>query len=416
MDDDLANPDQNDGDANAEIVAIPDEFGAIVLGSDDAIQEFIQQWDSGTDGAQVLNLTQTDIAKIRSAVPTRFSQAQAARYVLGPKLWDLASKPRPGTTVTYHRMTRSASTGQILANPRVAAAATLVPGAGEIVLSLAALEIALNQIAARIDQRLDVIEDKVDEVLQLAYAQRLGDVYGHRRLLKRRLAETSRGATLTDTDWSSIASLGTDLDVGVERLRQHTLQQLSRFSSNDSADERADKLRDAVERNRMCETLQLLLVAQQSLYMWQRLRLERVASTQPDFLAQTIESARTTLREQLDADRELASKLRRTIETYAIIGVTEVHHQLAAPTMTKYREPLTKMVDDFIDIRALQVDGWTGSRHATFRDFLDAASSTATALTRAGRKKLANWIEPGEAGAFEVDMPQAADEEDSERD
>ena len=51
----------------------------------------------------------------------------------------------------------------------------------------------------------------------------------------------------------------------------------------------------------MCETLRLLLIAQQSLYMWQRLRLERVAATEPDLLAQTIESARTTLREQLDA-------------------------------------------------------------------------------------------------------------------
>ncbi len=307
------------------------------------------------------------------------SRAQSARYVVGPALWKLANKPKPGTTVTYHRMTRSASSGRILTNPRIAAPAAAIPGAGEVALALAALEVALNQIAARIDERLDVIEDKVDEVLRLASAQRLGDVYGHQRLLRRRLAEVSSGAALSDTDFSSIASLGTDSEVGVERLRQHVLQLLSRFGANDPADKRADNLRDAVEKGRMCETLRLLLIAQQSLYMWQRLRLERVAATEPDLLAQTIESARTTLREQLDAVRNLASRLRRTIDKYAIIGVTEVHHQLAARAMTKYRAPLADMIDMFIDVRALQVEGWVGSHHAGFRDALNAANSKATA-------------------------------------
>jgi hypothetical protein len=402
------------GQTNTEILAVPDEFGAVIFGSEEAVQEFAQHWDSETAGVEFAELTQTDVAKIRSAAPALLSKAQTVRYMLGPELWKMGNKPRAGTTVTYHRMTRSTSTGQILANPRIAASALVVPGAGEIALALAALETTLNQIARRIDERLDVIEDKVDEVLRLTSAQRLGDVYGHRRLLKRRLAEVNRGATLTDTDWSSIASLGADLEVGVERLRQHALQQLSRFNSNDSAHQRADKLRDAVRQGRMCETLQLLLVAQQSLYMWQRLRLERVASTEHDFLAQTLESARTTLLEQLDADRELASKLRRTIETYAIIGLGEVHRQFAARTMTKYRKPLADMVDKFIEIRALQVEDWVDNRHATFRNLFDTMTSTAGALTRTGRRKLANWIEPDEAGSAEIDVPQAVTEEDSE--
>ena len=238
MDNDInASDDQNDDDVNAEIATIPDEFGSIVLGSERALEEFAQQWNAD-GGGQVTELHQDDLAKLFQVAPQYMSRAQSARYVVGPALWKLANKPKPGTTVTYHRMTPSASSGRILTNPRIAAPAAAIPGAGEVALALAALEVALNQIAARIDERLDVIEDKVDEVLRLASAQRLGDVYGHQRLLRRRLAEVSSGAALSDTDFSSIASLGTDSEVGVERLRQHVLQLLSRFGANDPADKR----------------------------------------------------------------------------------------------------------------------------------------------------------------------------------
>lgn len=387
---------RDEGDASVEIVAIPDEFGAVVIGTGHELDEFAQRWDQADGKGGIVTLSGSDIRKLAHISPQLIDGAKTARYVFGPSLWRQVERPAPGTVVTYHRMTRSASTGKILANPRIgassaAAGAAIAP---PVALALAGMEIALNQLAERIEARLHVIEDKVDEVQRLASAQRLGDVYAHLRLLKRKLSEVSAGNQLTDTDWSSIASLGTDLEVGVERLRQHAMQLLSAMNVDESADKRADKLRNIVENGRMCETLQLLLVAQQSLYIWQRLRLERVYSAESDFMAQTVESARTTLREQLEADRDLADQLRRTLDKYTVLRVTEVHHQLAARTLTKYRTPLAEMVDKFIEVRRLQVDGWLGAKHAGFRDAVNAATMKAEEITRLGRKQLARWIDP----------------------
>lgn len=385
-------------DDSTGIASIPDEFGAVVIGPGDELEEFAQHWEQADGPGTVSKLSAADVQKLVHLAPQLADAARSARYVLGPALWKQANKPAPGTLVTYHRMTRSTSTGKILANPRIGSPAVPIGAAAnpQLMVALAGIEVALNQLAERIEARLDVIEDKVDEVLRLASAERLGDVYGSQRLLKRRLDEVDSGKALTSTDWSSIAALGTDLEVGVERLRQHAMQLLSTLDLSESADKRATKLGSIVEKGRMAETLQLLLITQQSLYMWQRLRLERVQSAEPDFLAQTIESARNTLREQLEADSDLAKKLRTTLDKYAAIRVTEVHHQLAARALTKKREPLAAMVDKFIEVRGLQVDGWLGTPHATVRDAINAATSKAEELTRLGRKQLARWIDPDE--------------------
>lgn len=382
---------------DVELITVPDEFGTIVVGAENELEQFAQRWDGANQGGGVAKLSPAEVSKLIGAAPELMNAAKSARYVLGSSLWRNAGTPKPGTVVTYHRMTRSAASGKILANPRVAvpptAGAAAFPPAA---IALVGVQLALSQMSEQINARLDVIEDKVDAVLNLASAQRLGDVYGHQRLLRRKLEDIDNGHALTDTDWSSIAALGTDLEVGVERLRQHAVRTVLTMSPDDDADKRADRLKKAVTDGRLCETLQLLLVAQQSLYTWQRLRLERVSTVEPDFIGQTADSARNTLREQLDADRELADKLRRTIDTYAVLRVSEVHHQMSRRTLTKYREPLAEMVDKFIEIRGLQVDGWTGSRHATIREAVDAAAGNVAQVTRRGRKQLAAWIAPKE--------------------
>lgn len=391
-------PTPTEPDDDTGIVSIPDEFGAIVVGAGDELEEFAQRWQRADGPGTVTALSAPDIQKLVRLAPELAGAARSARYVLGPALWKQANKPASGTVVTYHRMTRSTSTGKILSNPRVGSAGRVAGTAvaPELMIALAGIQIALCQLAERIEARLDVIEEKIEEVLRLVSAQRLGDVYGRRRLLKRRLDEVNSGGPLTNTDWSSISSLGTDLEVGVERLRQHAVQLLSTLDLDDPADKRAEKLKNVVEKGRMAETLQLLLVSQQSLYMWQRLRLERVHSAEKDFLAHTIESARSTLREQLDADRQLAANLRSTLDKYAALRVNEVHHWLAARALTKHREPIAAMVDKFIEVRGLQVDDWLETPHATVRDAINAATSKAEELTRLGRKQLARWIHPDE--------------------
>lgn len=389
------------GAIEQDLAVVCDEFGALVIGDEALIAEFVEEW-TDTHGARTIAVPDARTSLIASKVGKAALRtgSPVARYVEGTQLWEQASRPAPGTIVTFHKMTRSSTTGKILSNPELAPIG-LVPGLGEVALALVAIETALNQMADRIDAHLDEIEDKVDDILRLASAQRLGDVYGHRRILQRRVKEISERAILTDTDWSSVAALGADLEVGVERLRYHAIQLVSQLRPEESAAKRADQLKVVVKKGMLGETLSLLLVAQQSLYLWQRLRLERTRSTEPDHLEQTVESARTTLREHTDADRELASVLRQLLDRHAALRVTEIHHQFAGRTLSKYRGPLTETVDAFIDARALQVESWAGTENAKVGDAIVAARLRTVAVANSGRRQLssgasavARWIEP----------------------
>jgi hypothetical protein len=112
MEDGANVPDRVDeaGESTVEIVSIPDEFGTIVMGNEGDIEEFAQAWDRA-GGEHVVELSVGDVAPVLRAVPQLGAKAQVVRYLLGPTLWRQAEAPKPGTLVTYNRITRSTSTG-----------------------------------------------------------------------------------------------------------------------------------------------------------------------------------------------------------------------------------------------------------------------------------------------------------------
>ncbi|WP_405178832.1 hypothetical protein OG225_33315 [Nocardia sp. NBC_01377] len=402
-----------DESAAPDIAVIADEFGAVVVGDEALIAEFVDQWSSD-DPDTAISIPDAPVSNVAGKVASSVMKttAPATRYIQGSRIWENASRPKPGTVVTFHKTTRAATTGKILSNPQVALAP--VPGIGQAVLAHMAVTAALEQLADRIEAHLDRIEDKVDDVLRLASAQRLGDVYGHRRILRRRVAEISAGAVLTETDWSSVAALGADLEVGVERLRQHAADLIAQLRPDDSADKRAEQLRSAVDKGMLGETLNLLLVAQQSLYLWQRLRLERTRLEEPDYLEQTVGSARATLREHIEADAELAGHLRTVLDRHAALRVSEVHRPLAGRTLARYRVPLARTLDAFIEARALQVESWNGVENASIRDALWVARGRTIDAANTGRRQIsagasavARWVEPKADGSESGETEQA---------
>jgi hypothetical protein len=60
-------------------------------------------------------------------------------------------------------------------------------------------------------------------------------------------------------------------------------------------------------------------VAEQSLYLWQRPRVERVQRTEPEYLGQAIAGAHAALAEHWQADSELADNLHRTLNDYGAL-------------------------------------------------------------------------------------------------
>ncbi|MGW5314368.1 hypothetical protein [Nocardia thailandica] len=386
------NGDLVDSGDTADLVVLEDEIGTTLVGPEDAIAAFVRDWET----EPVLDVFEpvTDTTAVATSVFG--GRPIKTAYALGTRAFDLladgTSKAgnQPKGQVTYHRMVRVS--GKIVSNARVAAPA--VTPVAPAVLAVIALEATVRGMFEQIADQLEAIEDKVDEILRLASAERIGDVYGHHRLLARRVQALAAGDALTATDWSSVAALGADLEVGVERLRAHAIKQLETLDPAASPGKRADQLDAMLTKNRLGETLRLLVVAQKSLFLWQQLRLEQVRIAEPEHLEQTVAGARSTVHEQYCADLELVRRLREVVDSHAVLRTFEAHHKFAARTMTKRRQELAVLLSEFAKARNLQLTDWVGGEHASLSDAFALVRTRTGALVTSGRKQLAAWIEP----------------------
>lgn len=244
-------------------------------------------------------------------------------------------------------------------------------------------------------------------------------MYGHHRVLVELVREIRGGHALTATDWSTIASLGVDLAVGVERLRTHAVKQLQILDRDAGPTKRAEQLEKMLRTNRLADAMRLLVVAQKSLFLWQNLRLEQVKVREPDYLDQTIVSARDRLHEQFRADIDLVTKLREAIDIHAVLRTTEVHHLFVGRTLTKLRVELDEVLTEFVRARNLQLSEWGIAEHAKIADALAAARDKAGQIVVGGRRQLARgaagvaaWVDPKEPdGSRDDEEAHEADEE-----
>ena len=144
-------------------------------------------------------------------------------------------------------------------------------------VQLIAVQAALIGALAEVSESIARVEDKVDQMLTMLAANRVGDVVGRNATIRRVCGSYEESGVFPDTDWDSIAALGPELVVDVERLRAHVRRTLKGFNESEAVQIRADYLHRAVGDNRLGESLHLLVVAQDSLFRWRRLRIARVS-------------------------------------------------------------------------------------------------------------------------------------------
>jgi hypothetical protein len=132
-------------------------------------------------------------------------------------------------------------------------------------LQMVAVQLALKTAIAEVEVSVQRVEGKVEEVLRLAHANRSGDVLGDRITIDRMAAYLDKHGSLSDADWDSIAGIGPALNRTVEQLRHHADRTLRSFDPTKPIQERASFIVNAVDGDQLGETLNLLVVAQESL-------------------------------------------------------------------------------------------------------------------------------------------------------
>lgn len=252
-------------------------------------------------------------------------------------------------------------------------------------LQMVAVQVALKSAIAEVEAAVRRVEGKVEALLELADATRAGDVLGNHLTIGRAVEFIEKHGELPDADWDSIAGLGPALNVTVEQLRNHVTRLIASFDSDLPVQERAAKLRGAVEDSRLGESLSLLIVAEASLYQFQRLRLARVETKEPEHLQRVIDDARELLAHQLAEDGVLYRSAKESLDNFAKPEAIEGFRFMAVRELTKQRSKLREELDRFADARRHQIEEWEA---VDTPSVLDAASAVVDAAMESASKAI----------------------------
>jgi hypothetical protein len=254
-----------------------------------------------------------------------------------------------------------------------------------------AVQMALTSAIAQVEDAVRRVEDKVELVLEVARAHRAGDVLGNNLTISRMVDSLEKYGSLPDAYWDSVAVLGPALNVTVEQLRNHVRRILASFDRNLSVQQRAEKLRNAINDNRLGDTLSLLVVAEESLHKWQRLNLARVESTQPEQLLRAIDEARELVDHHLREDVDIYRNAKEILDRFAKPNAIDGFRFLSVRELAKQRLALRGELDSFAKARHHQVEAWEDFHvpsvfDAAFAAIEAARTTTNRALVAAGHE------------------------------
>lgn len=246
-----------------------------------------------------------------------------------------------------------------------------------------AVQLALKSAVAQVEDAVRRVEDKVESVLEVARAQRAGDVLGNNLTISRMVDSLDKYGSLPEAYWDSVAALGPALNVTVEQLRNHVSRIMASFDHTLGVQQRAGKLRNAIDDNRLGDTLSLLVITEESLHKWQRLNLARIESTQPEQLLRAIDEARDLVDHHLREDLKIYQNAKEILDRFASTQAMDGFRFWAVRELAKQRCALRDELDHFAKARQHQVEAWEDFH---IPSLLDAALATLEAVgTTTGR-------------------------------
>ncbi|GJF12573.1 hypothetical protein NGTWS1803_22660 [Mycolicibacterium cyprinidarum] len=360
---------------NGEIAISVQSEGLLVAGDPTEIEAYVERIRSvvghavGVTGVNKASLGHTTGLAAGAAA----FLGQSAKFVqLHPDSVKAIQKGQliPGTDGFYRMMTRGADNRFV--SQLQWKNANLTP-ARMMSLQMVAVQLALKSAIAEVEESVRRVEGKVEEVLRLAHANRSGDVLGDRVTIDRMVAYLDRHGSFSDADWDAIAGIGPALNRTVEQLRHHADRTLKSFDPARPIQDRAEFIVNAVDNNQLGETLSLLVVAQESLFKWQRLRLARVEATQPQHLQQVLDDARDLLSRQLADDGALFQRARDILEAVAKTEAIDGLRFWSVQDLERSLPALREDLDRFAKARRAQLQEWTEFKAPTTREGASAA-------------------------------------------
>lgn len=202
-----------------------------------------------------------------------------------------------------------------------------------LALQTLAVSMALRTAIANVEAAVDRVDAKVSDLQRHLKAQDVGDIVGTYRHLDSLVTAAADQGYLIGADWDDIASAGRDLKRWLEKLRTYATLTVHAIEVGDRLPKREAAVKALSDPHGMAGLLQLILIGEQALHLWEYLRLERVREAEPDRVDAALTTARHTLRDQRALDETLVAAAVTHLEKVRTIRPFEIHHLLSIPDM-----------------------------------------------------------------------------------
>ncbi|MEP1123239.1 MAG: hypothetical protein ABJH68_05025 [Ilumatobacter sp.] len=244
-----------------------------------------------------------------------------------------------------------------------------VGGADLIQLQTAAVGLALHASIKNLADAVERVENRVDELRDLVRAGQAGEVLGHHRVIRERLAmiEDPNGSGLGQTDWSAVAHLHPHIVSGLERTRFFIRSRMGLTDPGRMVRSRVDAAERLVDAN-LADALGLLATTEYNLVGWQRLRLDRVTRTEPGHLDAVLVDMESSLdmhrREDQALVDDLADLIERLMEPTGLEGLELLQRR----RLIRHVETIHSATSTFARQRDLRMPPILNVRLPGFRD------------------------------------------------
>lgn len=397
----------------ADLVVTPTDSGLLLAGDRSAIERYVESLGSILGGRGSIRRKALDTASMASTVGAL--RASSGEYVKFSRSTaeQLSKLGRvPSATDGYFQGALRATDGSIRSFVEWAP----VDFAPEQALALqqAATMMALRAAINEVTEAIERVEGKLDVLTDLVRSERIGRAIADFRMLSQLADRIDAGEALGDTDWSTLAHMGAEIGRDIESLRSFVKLRLVTISDvpgwRHSA--RADALESLIDA-KLPDVLGLLVVCEQNYSLWQRCRLARVASSEPDRLDDALRHMRAELAGQSKADQELLDELTDVVAVLAEIRGLEGLNPMTARKLTSVTTELDRSLDWFAEQRTLDHD-WTPARAPRLRESLRDLTARGAGVARSAPRSIAKRIRPGnDDRGLPPGVPDAAFEPDS---
>jgi len=145
---------------------------------------------------------------------------------------------------------------------------------------------------------------------------------------------------MSDADWHAIDGVGVQVEQQIEQLRSFIRKRLA--ATEDEGRKISGRLEAVEIAKEVSDTLALLIVAQDSLFLFLQLRVMRIMDTESEHAPAAIDESRALLDQHFEEDADLTLRLRTLVAERVEIDALEMVHFLNASSIVR----LAPQVDD----------------------------------------------------------------------